>query len=262
MTHHRIASLSLLMSSLSLIACGGGGEAAGLKYRVSDKELRGLTGDGVVRIDTAKQEVTKLQDALALGVTETNQTKKTLEGTNKEKAAAGDAIEAAADKIEATTDRQESELAKAREERDKKIAEAKQRYDDETKQIRERHAAEQAKNRKVLADAKTQQQIAALEANVLKAELAENKARQALRLQEIRVAQANVEVVKHEELLKMTGVTGPSQTQRKINLEQQSVNEQKKLIELQTRLQKAEAASAAERQKLEAEKAKLAPAPN
>ncbi len=257
----RIALSVVLASTFALAACGSG-EAAGLKYRVSDKELRGLTGDGVVRIEAAKGEVSKLEDELAVGNVDAQEKKKSIGSTDAERKAAGEAIDAAADKIEQTTDAQEKELGQARADRDKKIADAKQEYEGRTREVRERYAREQAGNRKVLADAKTTKLIATLQHNLLKAELAETKARQDLRKQEILVAKAQYEVVRHEELLKMTGVVGPKETQRKINFEQQALNEQKKLIVLQTKLQKAEAATAAERAKLEAEKAKLAPAPN
>lgn len=249
-------TILLVASALSLSACGGSGEAAGLKHRVSDKELRGLTGEGVQRIETAKGEVTKLEDALALTVADAAESKKSIEAAADQKEAAGNKIEAAADKIEATQGAQEKELGEARGKRDRAIAEAKQRYEDETKQIRQRYAAEQDKNRKVLADAKTSQNLVTLEHNLHKAELAEATARQALRKQEIRVAKAQLEVVKFEELVKMTGVVGPKETQRKINLEQQALDEQKKLIDLQAKLLKAEQSSQAERAKLEAERSK------
>jgi len=241
----------LLASTLALGACGGSGEAAGLKYRVSDKELRGLTGDGVLNIETSKGEVTKLEDAYALGDLETQEKKKTIAATGTEKKAAGEAIEAAADRIEKTQDSQEGELSKVRSERDDKIAQAKLRYEEDTKRIRERYAAEQAANRRTLADAKTTQAVTAQQHLVVKTELAETKARQDLKKQEIMVAKAQLEAVKFDELLKMSGVVGPKETQRKINLDQQALNEQKKLIALQTRLQQTEAATQAERTKLD-----------
>ena len=71
----RISLNLLLVSSLALGACGGSGEAAGLEYRVSDKELRGLTGDGVIRIEATRGEVTKLEDAYAMGDLETQEKK-------------------------------------------------------------------------------------------------------------------------------------------------------------------------------------------
>lgn len=255
-------ALSLLLaSSFALAACGGSGEAAGLKYRVSDKELRGLTGDGVVRIEAAKGEVMKLEDAYALGNVEGQEKKKDIAQTGDKKEAAGDAIEKAADTIEETQDKEQGELAKARSERDKKIADAKAKYEEQQKQIREKYAREQEKNRKVLADAKTTQIITGLEHNLLKAELAENKARQDLKKQEIRVAKAQLEVTKYEELLKQTNVVGAKETQRKINLEQQALNEQKKLVDLQAKLAKAEQHTAGEKAKLDAERQKLLPKP-
>jgi len=256
MSTTRIALCILMISALALGACGGSGEAAGLKYRVSDKELRGLTGDGVVRIEQSKGEVQRLEDAYALGDLETQEKKKSIDSTGEQKKAAGDAIEAAADKIEQTQDSQENAFGKVRADRDRKIAEAKQTYEEQTRTIRERYAAEQAKNRKTLADAKTTQAITNLQHSVLKAEMAQTKARQDLKKQEIRVAKAQLEAVKFEELVKLQGVVGPAETQRKINLEQQALNEQKKLVELQTRLQKAEAATETERTKLAAEKAR------
>ena len=111
--------------------------------------------------------------------------------------------------------------------------------------------------RKVLADAKTSQTLVTLQQNLHKAELAEMTARQDLRKQEIRVAKAKLEVVKFEELVKMTGVVGPKETQRRINLEQQALDEQKRLVDLQARLAKAEQTTQGERAKLEAEKQKL-----
>jgi len=245
-----------VVSAFGFAACGGSGEAAGLKHRVSDKELRGLTGEGVMRIETAKSEVTRLEDAVAVGVADAAETKKSLEATEDRKEAAGDKIEAAADKIEATQGAQEKELEQARGKRDGAIAAAKKRYEEETQQIRQKYAAEQDKNRKTLADAKTSKTLVTLEHNLHRAELAETTARQALRKQEIRVAKAQLEVVKFEELVKMTGVVGPKETQRKINLEQQALDEQKKLIDLQAKLLKAEQNTQAERTKLEAEKQK------
>lgn len=250
-------TILLIISALSLGACGGSGEAAGLKHRVSDKELRGLTGEGVMRIEAAKGEVAKLEDALALGVADAQETKKTIASTEQQKEAASDKIEAAADKIEATQDSQEKEMEQARSTRDKTIAEAKKRYESETSQIQEKYTREQEKNRKVLADAKTSKTLVTLQQNLHKAELAEMAARQDLRKQEIRVAKAQLEVVKFEELVKMTGVVGPKETQRKINLEQQALDEQKRLVDLQTRLVKAEQTTQGERAKLEAEKQKL-----
>lgn len=250
-------ALSLALAGLSftvLPACGGG--ATGLQYRVDDKELRELTGEGALRIEGLRGEVRKREDALQTFDSETEAKKRDIASAESQGEAAADAIDAASDKIEATQGSEEKELDQARSRRDQKISEVKQQYEKETRDIRERFGKQQDQNRAALQAAKGNKAVAdALEA-VHQAELAEANARLAVRKQEVRVAEAELEVTKLDELLKLTGVVGPAETERKTKFDAQLAAEKKALEAKTAEHQKKVAAVETAKGKLEQERAR------
>ncbi len=247
------AALTLLAT---VGACGGGGDALGLKHRVSEKELAGLDTEATLRLESQKGDIAKLEDALATEGSQIKGMNANIESSGQQKEQAENAIEAASDKIEATKGAEEKDLDQARARHAQRQAELKQQYEQETRQIRERYAKTQEGNRAVLATAKGGKAVADAQQNLHKAELAEQKARQAMRLQEVRVAKAKYEVSRLEEAVKLTGVVGPEQQVRKTKFDGQLAEEEKKLAASQAELAKREEATKLAQGRLEQEKAR------
>jgi len=237
-------------------ACGGGGDALGLKHRVSDKELAGLDTEATLRLESHKGDIAKLQDTFAMEGNQVKGLNANVESSGQQQEQAENAIEAASDKIEASKGAEEKDLDQARARQAQRQAELKQQYEQETRQIRERFAKVQEGNRAVLATAKGGKAVADAQQNLHKAELAEQKARQAARLQEVRAAKAKYEVSRLEEVVKLTGVVGPEQQARKVQFDGQLVEEEKKLSTAQAELAKREEATKLAQGRIEQEKAR------
>lgn len=250
------AAALVLSVALGGLACGGSGDALGLKHRVSDKELVGLDTEATLRLEAQRAEVAKLEDTLALSDSELKGIDAHLKSSGQQTEEAKRAIDAAGDKISATTGAEEKELEAARAKHAQRQAELKQRFEEETRQIRDRYAKEQEKNRAVLATAKGGKAVADAQQNLHKAELEEGRARQAVRRQEVRVAKARYELARLEEALKITGVIGPEQQARKLQFEQQLAEEEKQLAAAQANLAKREEESKLSRGRLEQERAR------
>lgn len=249
----KLTTTFALIGALSLAACG----SSGLKYTVADDELRGLSSSSRAVVDQAHAEVMKLEDEMVTADLRSQEKKKTLDSSESRTQAATEAIEQAADVIQQTSSAQEKEVAVQRKTRDEKIEAAKKTYETNLKEINARYKAQQASNQRVLDDAKVSKKLAALEEDLVRAELEENKERQKLNKQQIRAAQAKAEVVRLEELFKMTGVVGAAETERKVKFDKQALEENEKLIELKKRVEKAEEKTEKARKIYEAERAKL-----
>lgn len=238
--HMRSGALMGLALTLGAVggACGGSGDALGLKHKVADTELVGLDNEATLKLEAQKAEVRKLEETWRNADFELKNIDANIESSEKQTEQAEKAIEAANDKIAATSGSEEKDLDAARAKYQRQQAELKQRYEEETRQIREKYSREQAKNRDVLSAAKGGKAVADAQAAVHEAERQTHQAQKAVYLAELRVAKARHEVARLEEVLKLGGVIGPEQQARKASFDAQLAEEDKRLAAAQAELQK------------------------
>lgn len=247
-----------LVLAVSTAACGGGGDALGLKHKVSDKELAGLDTEAVLRLEAQKAEVAKAEDTYRSADFALKGIDANIKSSAQQTEQAENAIEAAKDKIEATSGSEEKDLEQARARYQQKQAELKQRYEEETRGIRGRYAEQQERNRAVLATAKGSKALADAQAAVHKAEAAEQKAGKAVSMHELRVAKARYEVSRLEEAFKLTGVVGKKEEERKKAFDAQLAEEEKKLAAARAEHAKKQEALKLAQGRLEQEKGRSA----
>jgi archaellin len=249
------------MLSLTILtaACGGGGDALGLKHKVSDKELAGLDTEAVLRLEAQKAEVVKAEEVWRNADFAMKNIDANLKSSDQQTENAEKAIDAAKDKIEATSGSEEKDLEQARAKYQRQQAELKQRYEEETRKVRERYAQEQAKNRTVLNAAKGNKALADAQVAVHKAEAAEHKAGKTVSLHEVRVQKSRFELSRLEESNKLTGVVGPEQVARKAAFDAQLAEEEKKLAAAKAEHQKKQEALKLAQGRLDQEKGRAQP---
>lgn len=248
--------LTFAVVSLAM-AIGACGSTRALKHTVADKELLGLTGEIALQLDAARGDVQRAEDELRTFDVQNVDVTKQLKSIERQQDAAEDAVDAAQGRIEATRSAEGEELAKARSERDARIADAKKAYEQEERAIREKFGARQKDNRTQLDGAKGQKALADLERKYQEALIARNEAEKAVREQAIWVRKAELEQQKFAALLGTKAVQTQDDAKKTLAFEKQVLEEKTALTKRQESLLKRDNEAQSLRGRVEQERARV-----